>query len=86
MNKFKEIEKLLSEWKADMQEAERTEDNHDMNMCGGAIAALESALTILKRPSNQAIATDTKPCYSCKTVTKFNWYPFCKWCGRALPR
>jgi len=85
MNKIEEIDHLLATWKADYRKALKSWDDSACFLLKYRIEVLESALAILKRPSNTRMHMDTKPCGECETEKKnYPWPPFCKWCGRAL--
>lgn len=60
MSKILEIEELLNKWKADSKQAYDDGDFEYEKLAMDRTIALESALAILKRPSNTRMQTE--PC------------------------
>jgi hypothetical protein len=80
MSKIKEIEQLLKEWKADSKRAHDDGDFEYEKLAMDRAIALESALAILKGPSNTQMQIDA-PEARCHEYGKYITDPlYCPGC------
>ena len=80
MNKVKEIETLLKEWKSSLERASNR-NLPSADYCCGGVQALKKVLEILKRPSNKVDAVCV--CIY-RSYSEIHFFKFCPGCGKPL--
>lgn len=77
MDRIKELEKLIEEWKADANFAKVASNPQRESYCNGGVEALESALKRIKQPSNR--------CNHLKQLCNVCLSQKCAWHGTEWP-
>lgn len=85
MTRIEELEQLLNKWKAVFKKTSRSKVQA-YNYAEGSVDGLETAIGIIKDPSNTQMHVDTKArCDKCKNWNdKSIMVNFCYNCGRPL--